>query len=78
MISATFSDSSRTVPISGPLTRNCTGKPTGGPFSSLLMRVRIDEYSVRSTSAKAAASRSRSCTLFAVTTNCAKFGVDSC
>ena len=26
--------------ICGPVTRNCTGKPTGGPFSSRLMRVR--------------------------------------
>ena len=31
---------------------------------------------MRSTSLRAVASRSRSLTLFAVTTNCAKFGVD--
>jgi hypothetical protein len=62
----------------GDLLRQLLDRADFGSFSSLLIRVRIDAYSVRSTSPKAAARRSRSLTLFAVTTNCAKFGVDSC
>ncbi len=40
MMALTWSAILRTPPMSGPITRNCTGYGTGGPFGSSLTRPR--------------------------------------
>ena len=68
----------RTRPMSSPETRNCTGKPTGGPFSSREMRPR----SAGKSSSKIVRSRARTCSRsrlsLAIRTNWAKFDCCSC
>ena len=60
--------------MSSPDTRNCTGKPTGGPFSSRETRPRSSGKSVVEQREQARRARvSRSSLLFATSTNWAKF-----
>ena len=75
---ATFSATWRTSGILSPLTRNCTWKPTGGPFSSRDRRLRIAGNCSRSTGSSQCASFSRSSTELAVMTIWAKLGVANC
>ena len=65
-------DRSRTVVRSGPLTRYCTGQPTGGPSSSGETRETTLGKSSASSFSSLACSRSRAATSLAMTTACAK------
>ena len=78
MRSATRSAYRRTVGMSSPDTRNCTGKPTGGPFSSRVMFARSPWKSRSKSSISRARSRSRSLIPLVRITNCAKFAFASC
>jgi hypothetical protein len=68
----------RTFAMSSPDTRNCTGKPTGGPFSSLDTRPRVAGKSVSNSRMSRSRTRSRSLLLVVTSTNCAKFDCCSC
>ena len=68
----------RTFAMSSPVTRNCTGKPTGGPFSSRDTRPRSAGKSVSNSRIRRARTASRSTLLFVTSTNCAKLDSTSC
>src|SRR5271156_866547 len=64
---------SRTVRVSGPITRNCTGKPTGGPKLKRSTRTRASVKAPSSTAFSIRALiRSRASTFLATTTISAK------
>ena len=68
----------RTVATFSPDTRNCTGNPTGGPFSSLEMRPRKSGKPSSNNPSRRVRTFSRSSMLFAISTTCAKFACCSC
>jgi hypothetical protein len=70
---------SRTVLASGPITRNWTGKPTGGPKLKRSMRTRASDSSPSPTAfSSRALIRSRASTSFETTTISAKASFGSC
>ncbi|MNV74496.1 hypothetical protein D3C71_1677190 [compost metagenome] len=71
MIARTWSAILRTPAASGPITRNCTGYATGGPFGSSFTRPRSCGNWVASTSITRLRSASRASTLTGITITCA-------
>ena len=79
MTSATFSDELPDGADLGPADPKLHGKADRRTvLEPADARADRRDTRVRRTSLRAAASCSRSLTLFAVTTNCAKFGAESC
>lgn len=64
--------SSRTVWISGPPTRYCTGLPTGGPSSSNLTKASVPTNSSRSSFSSAGFTRLRASMFLVTMTVCPK------
>ena len=62
---------SRTFCVSGPTTRNCTGKPTGGPSSRRVMRTHACGNSSSTLAISRERTRSRASMSFVITMNTA-------
>ena len=62
---------SRTICVSGPTTRNCTGKPTGGPSSSRVTRTHACGNCLVDQAISRERTRSRASRSLVITTNCA-------
>ena len=77
MTSARRSAIARTWERSGPLTRYCTGQPTGGPSSSGDTRPTTLGICSASAFSSFACSRSRAATSLATTTACEKKSLGS-
>jgi hypothetical protein len=75
---ASLSAISRTWSMSGPLTRYCTGQPTGGPSSSGEIRLTTPGKSLASTCSSRFCKRSRAATSLATITAWAKKSFGSC
>jgi hypothetical protein len=75
---ATWLAISRIFCLSSPTTRNCTGKPTGGPFSRRFTRPRTSGKSWSKSFSRCARTISRSSLLFVFTMNWPKFAFTSC
>ena len=78
MAARTLSATARTLSLSGPITRNCTGKPTGGPKFSRSMRRRASGITFCATSPSSRAfSRSRASASLVIITMSAKLSFGS-